>query len=165
MGLAGSQESRFSKMMMHLQFHMKGVCPWGGGLLGRAEKAQAGILGLQGNGFCERSDGGPVQGEKFLSFSVTSPSAASLCYVSGDQRPSPDLFLSFIHIHAYIYTCIQINMYISVCMLFYFLKFFFFLMWIVLKSSLNLLQYCFCFMFWFLALEHVGSQLPDQEWN
>ena len=92
----------------------------------RAEKAQAGILGLQGNGFCERSDGGPVQGEKFLCFSVISPSAESLCYVSGDQRVSPDLFLSFTHIHAYIYTCIQINPYISVCMLFYFLKFFFF---------------------------------------
>ena len=31
-----------------------------------------------------------------------------------------------------------------------------------LKSLLNLLQYCFCFMFWFLATRHVGSQLLDQ---
>ena len=27
----------------------------------------------------------------------------------------------------------------------------------LLKSLLNLLQYCFIFMFWFLAARHVGS--------
>ena len=27
----------------------------------------------------------------------------------------------------------------------------------LLKTLLNLLQYCFCFMFWFLATRHVGS--------
>ena len=30
------------------------------------------------------------------------------------------------------------------------------------ESLLNLLQYCYCFMFWFLAAKHVGSELPDQ---
>ena len=34
--------------------------------------------------------------------------------------------------------------------LLYFFKDFFF-MWIILKSALNLLKYCFCFMFWFFC--------------
>ena len=34
-----------------------------------------------------------------------------------------------------------------------------------LKSLLNLLQYHFYFLFWFLAKRHVGSQLPDQGLN
>ena len=38
-----------------------------------------------------------------------------------------------------------------------FLNFFFFLIWTVLKSLLNLLQYCLCFMFGFLASRHVES--------
>ena len=33
----------------------------------------------------------------------------------------------------------------------------FFFMCTIFKSSLNLLQYCFCFMSWFLATKHVGS--------
>ena len=36
-----------------------------------------------------------------------------------------------------------------------------------LKSLLDVLQFCFCFMFWwgFSTLRLVGSQLPDQESN
>ena len=30
-----------------------------------------------------------------------------------------------------------------------------------LKALLNLLQLCFCFMFWFLAVRHVRSWLPN----
>ena len=33
------------------------------------------------------------------------------------------------------------------------------------KSLLNLLQYHFCFMFWFFGTRHVGSQLPNQGSN
>ena len=41
-----------------------------------------------------------------------------------------------------------------------------FLMWTILKSLLNLLQYCFCFMlFVFSAARHVQTQLPDQGLN
>ena len=40
----------------------------------------------------------------------------------------------------------------------FFFRFFSFLMWaIFVKSLLNLLQYCFCFMFWFFGARHVGS--------
>ena len=39
----------------------------------------------------------------------------------------------------------------------FFLKTFFDVDHFFLKSLLNLLQYCFCFMFWFLARRHVGS--------
>ena len=49
-----------------------------------------------------------------------------------------------------------------------FLSFFlsFFLMWTIFKKSLlNLSQFCFCFMCWFLARRHVGSQFPDQGLN
>ena len=31
-----------------------------------------------------------------------------------------------------------------------------------LKSLLNLLHYCFCFMLYFLAMRHVGAYLPNQ---
>ena len=41
--------------------------------------------------------------------------------------------------------------------------FFFFLMWTIFKSILNLLQYCFCFMFW--CFGHVGSSLTNWEWD
>ena len=44
-------------------------------------------------------------------------------------------------------------------LLFYF-KIFFLLMWTIKNFfffRLNFLQHCFCFMFWFLALRHVGS--------
>ena len=34
-----------------------------------------------------------------------------------------------------------------------------------LKSLLNLLHYCFCFMFWFFGKEAYGLLLPDQELN
>ena len=34
-----------------------------------------------------------------------------------------------------------------------------------LKSLLNLLQYCYCSVFSFLATRHVGSELPDQGLN
>jgi len=37
------------------------------------KKPQVGILGLQGNGLCEWSDGGLVQGGKPLCLSVISP--------------------------------------------------------------------------------------------
>ena len=35
------------------------------------------------------------------------------------------------------------------------------------ESLLNLLQYCFCFIFcfFFLAIRHVGAELPDQGSN
>ena len=39
--------------------------------------------------------------------------------------------------------------------------FFQFLMWNIFKPLLNLLQHCFCFMFWFFRLQ-VGSYLPVQ---
>ena len=35
----------------------------------------------------------------------------------------------------------------------------------LLKSLLNLLQYCFCFTFQCFGLRHVGSYLPDQGLN
>ena len=39
-------------------------------------------------------------------------------------------------------------------------------MWTILKYFLNLLQYCFWdFFFFFLAMRHVGSQLPSQRLN
>ena len=39
-------------------------------------------------------------------------------------------------------------------------------MWTIFKKSLlNLSQFCFCFMCWFLARRHVGSQFPDQGLN
>ena len=39
-------------------------------------------------------------------------------------------------------------------------------MWTTFKVFMNLLQYCFCFMFVvFLATRDVGSQLPDQGSN
>ena len=43
------------------------------------------------------------------------------------------------------------------------LKYFlFFLMWIIfLKSLLNLLQYCFHFMFWFFGREACGIRVPQ----
>ena len=34
-----------------------------------------------------------------------------------------------------------------------------------LKSLLNLLQYCFCYVFLYLAMRHMGSQLPNQGLN
>ena len=37
----------------------------------------------------------------------------------------------------------------------------FFLMWTILKSLLNLLQYCFCFMFWFFGHEACGISAPQ----
>ena len=44
---------------------------------------------------------------------------------------------------------------------FFFYKDFF--MWtMLLKSLSNLLQYCFCVMFYFLATRHVGSKLPNR---
>ena len=45
---------------------------------------------------------------------------------------------------------------------FFFLNFL--LTWTILKSLLNLLQYCFCFRF-FLSTSHVGSHLPNQRSN
>ena len=49
------------------------------------------------------------------------------------------------------------------------LLFFFNLCGLVLKSVwslLTLLQYCFCFTFWFYwAVRHVGSSLLEQGWN
>ena len=33
-------------------------------------------------------------------------------------------------------------------------------MWTILKSLLNLLQYCFCFMFWVLGPEGCGVLAP-----
>ena len=42
-----------------------------------------------------------------------------------------------------------------------FFKFFFFLCGPVLKSLLNLLQYCFCFMFWFLVWKAHGILAPQ----
>ena len=36
----------------------------------------------------------------------------------------------------------------------------FFLMWTIFKSLLNLLQYCFCFMFWFFGHEAGGILAP-----
>ena len=50
------------------------------------------------------------------------------------------------------------------CLVFFVCLFFkiFFLMWNISKVVLNVLQYCFCFMFWLLAARHVVSQLPDQ---
>ena len=41
----------------------------------------------------------------------------------------------------------------------------FFLCESFLKSLLNLLQYCFCYVFLYLAMRHVGSQLPHQGLN
>ena len=35
-----------------------------------------------------------------------------------------------------------------------------FLMWTILKALLNLLQYCFCFMFWLFAQEACGILAP-----
>ena len=34
-------------------------------------------------------------------------------------------------------------------------------MWTILKSLLNLLQYCFCFMFWFFVHEACGILAPQ----
>ena len=45
--------------------------------------------------------------------------------------------------------------------LFFFLRFFFFWCGPFLKSSLNLLQHCFCFMFWSLAMRHVEIYLSS----
>ena len=47
----------------------------------------------------------------------------------------------------------------------FFFKIFFFFMWPILKSLLNLLQYCFCSMFWLFGHEACGSQLTDQGLN
>ena len=50
------------------------------------------------------------------------------------------------------------------CFTSFFLKFFFFffLMWtIFFKSLLNLLQYCFCFMFWFFGCQACGIFTPQ----
>ena len=45
--------------------------------------------------------------------------------------------------------------------LFHFFFKIFFLMWtIFLKSLLNVLQYCFCFMFWFFGREACGILAP-----
>ena len=41
----------------------------------------------------------------------------------------------------------------------------FFLMWTVFKVFTESLQYCFCFVFCFLAKRHVGSWLPEQGSN
>ena len=38
--------------------------------------------------------------------------------------------------------------------------FLFLKIWIILKSLLNLLQYCFCFMFWFFGLRACGISVP-----
>ena len=35
-------------------------------------------------------------------------------------------------------------------------------MWAILKSLLTLLQYCFCFMFFYFGHEAGGYQLPDE---
>ena len=46
--------------------------------------------------------------------------------------------------------------------LFFFSRFFFFKWWgPFLKSLLNLLQYCFCFMFWFSGCEACGILIPS----
>ena len=36
----------------------------------------------------------------------------------------------------------------------------FFLTWFIFQSLLNLLQYCFCFMFWFFGHEARGIMAP-----
>ena len=36
----------------------------------------------------------------------------------------------------------------------------FFFMWTIFKVFMNLLQYCFCFMFWFFGLEACGILAP-----
>ena len=46
-----------------------------------------------------------------------------------------------------------------------FLRFFFFWHELFFKSSLNLLQYCFCSCFGILATRHLGSQVSDQGLN
>ena len=46
---------------------------------------------------------------------------------------------------------------------FFFLKKNFFFMWTILKSLLNLLQYCFCFMSWFFGHEAWGVSAPWPE--
>ena len=38
----------------------------------------------------------------------------------------------------------------------------FFWMWIILKSLLNLLQYCFCLIFWFCGHKSHGILVPQQ---
>ena len=43
----------------------------------------------------------------------------------------------------------------------FFLRFFFFLCGPFLKSLLNLLQYCFCLMFWFFGREACGMLAPQ----
>ena len=44
-----------------------------------------------------------------------------------------------------------------------FFFFFFFLMWTILRSLSNLLQYCFCFTFWFFGREACGILAPWPE--
>ena len=44
-------------------------------------------------------------------------------------------------------------------------SFFFSLMWAILKSLLNLLQYCFCFLFCFFGHEVCGISASDQGSN
>ena len=53
----------------------------------------------------------------------------------------------------------MITWYASFLFLFFFLKFFF-SCGLFLKSLLNLLQYCFCFMFWFFGQEACGILAP-----
>ena len=47
---------------------------------------------------------------------------------------------------------------VSLCC-FFFYRFFFSLLWTISKSLLNMWQYCFCFMFWFLTGRRVILEL------
>ena len=48
-------------------------------------------------------------------------------------------------------TVLSTALFQEVCPCLYLFIWFFFLMWTILKSLLNLLQYCFCFLFWFFG--------------
>ena len=63
--------------------------------------------------------------------------------------PSNSLILKF-----------QIDIYVRRIILFFFLSFFFWCVLFFFKSLLNLLQHCFCFMFWFFGDEACGILAP-----
>ena len=72
------------------------------------------------------------------------------------------LWLTNIISFQFILSIFLINKYIYVYFLFFYLNKKYFLMWtIFLKSLLNLLQYCFCIMFWFFGHEACGILAPQ----
>ena len=79
----------------------------------------------------------------------------------GCKEPDTTGQLVYTHTHTHTHThtiCIWQSVQWPEQSFFYFLKVF--LMWTILESLSNLLQYCFCFMFWCFGFEACGILAP-----